>query len=488
MSTSDLALVSATLRRLLTINIARLAGAAALPIEVTCGYPEAQAAANRTVNLHLYHIAEDQFRRNLPGPGSDRENVSTTPLALSLFYILTAHHSAAEALAWQTEQQIMGYALKTLHDFPSLNDDTSLLTVQGTPVPAFLEAFRDTGNIVDIILRPLTPEDAINYWAAEQEQPVRLSAHYEVRTILMDPEVSRSSPGIVYSVGQSVIPRSELALTGSTSELNFARPAAIANGLPPTITVSPARPALDTPAVDPLFPGNARFRLLGSGLASGVQRQLMVRSERWRAAGVPFGEIALAPGPLQATRWGVSFEPDGIDVEIGPKLGYRDAAGNPATVDVLPGHYSAAVELVTDYRPSGGAMRAVTQRSNEVMFTVAPRLHRADPPVVIPGLPAQPPPANESRQRITLRISPNIQLDAGTPGKIDQLDIRLIVDGAAYERRDAFDIVPALNDGCFTVAASSVTFQPFFDAALPALHVVRLVVEGVDAQPFWIGV
>lgn len=487
MSTGNLALVSGTLRRLLLLNMERLAGITAQPVEVTCGYPEAQSSASRTVNLHLYHVAEDQFRRNVPGPGTDRENVSTTPLALSLYYIMTAHHTASESMGWETEQQIMGYALKTLHDFPSITDRTRLLTAGGAVVPAFLEGLRDAGNIIDVILRPLTPEDAVTYWSAEQEQPVRLSAHYEVRTVLMDPEESRQSPGIVLTVGQNVAARVDLALGATSSNLAFDRPAAIATSVPGSIFLSPARPALDTPPIDPLYPDNAKFRITGTGLAGGLQRRLVVRSDRWRSQGIPFGEIAIPTGPAQADKWGVEVRSDRVDVEIGDQLAYVDQAGNPATVTVLPGHYAAAIEIVTGYRPAGAAMREVTQRSNEAVFTITPRIQRTNAPVVIPGVPGAPSPGDEDRTRITILISPHIQLDAGT-SPIDQLDIRLIVDGATYERVEVFQPVPALNDGLFTVAASSITFQPFFDTAVPGVHSVRLAVEGADAQPFWIEV
>ena len=90
---------------------------------------------------------------------------------------------------------------------------------------------------------PLPPEDSVTYWSAEQDQPVRPSAFYEVRTVLMDPEEARSNAGLVYAVGQSVVPRIDLALGSSRSEIVFDRPASIAASLPGSIPVSPARPA-----------------------------------------------------------------------------------------------------------------------------------------------------------------------------------------------------------------------------------------------------
>lgn len=487
MSTADLSLVTGTLRRLLATNIERLAGGGPNVVTVTCGYPDAIAQASRTVNLHLYHIAEDQFRRNLPGPGSDRNNVATTPLALSLFYIMTVHHTAADmTLAWQVEQQLLGYALKTLHDFPTIGDDTQMSTSAGALLPVLLEDLRHAGNTIDVVLRPLTPEDSVTYWSAEQEQPVRASAFYEVRTVLMDPEEPHSNPGLVFSVGQSVVPRLDLALSSSSSEIAFDRPAAIAASLPGSIAVSPARPALDRPAADPLFPDNAVFTISGTGLTGGLSRRLVVRTGRWRGLGVPNGEIAVAPGAAQAGTWGLAVQPDRLTVTVDRLLDYVDVTGAAAQAPVFPGHYSAALEVVVAMRPQGDQTREVTQRSNEVVFTVAPRILGADAPVVIPGDPQAASPADEDRDRITLHVAPGTPLDFGAGNPIDELDVRLTIDGIAYRRIAAFDAVPAANDGTFTVAANALTLQPVFDTAAAGLHSVRLTVEGADAQPFWI--
>ena len=487
MSTADLSLVTGTLRRLLATNIERLAGGAASAVTVTCGYPDAIGSATRTVNLHLYHIAEDQFRRNLPGPGTDRNNVATTPLALSLFYIMTVHHTAADmTMAWQVEQQLLGYALKTLHDYPTISDDTQMSTSTGATMPVLLEDLRNAGNMIDVVLRPLAPEDSVTYWSAEQDQPVRPSAFYEVRTVLMDPEEARSNAGLVYAVGQSVVPRIDLALGSSRSEIVFDRPASIAASLPGSIPVSPARPALDRPAADAMFPDNAAFTIAGTGLAGGLARRLMVRTPRWRALGVPNGEIAVAPGAAAAGVWGLAVQPGQLTVTIDKALAYVDAAGAAAEAPVFPGHYSAALEVVVAHQPSGDASREVVQRSNDVVFTITPRILGADAPVTIAGTPGAPAPADQDRQRITIHVAPGVPLDYRAGHPAEELDVRLTVDGIAYRRVAAFAAVPAANDGSFAVAPNALTFQPLFDSAAPGLHAVRLSVEGADAQPFWI--
>src|ERR1051325_5508740 len=73
-----------------------------------------------TLSLHLYHVAEDPHYKNALGPGNDVPNVAKTPMALRLFYILTAHHETDTNPSFDaaTQQKLMGYALKTFHDFP----------------------------------------------------------------------------------------------------------------------------------------------------------------------------------------------------------------------------------------------------------------------------------------------------------------------------------------------------------------------------------
>ena len=113
MPTSDLALISKSLKALLTNNIERLAGSGAPQVKVAIGYPEDQNGATRTINLHLYHVTEDQFCRNLPGAVGTAD-VATAPMSLSLFYLMTAHHDAVNGKA-EVEQTIMGQALKTIY-------------------------------------------------------------------------------------------------------------------------------------------------------------------------------------------------------------------------------------------------------------------------------------------------------------------------------------------------------------------------------------
>src|SRR3954447_25750877 len=93
MPLADLSLVTSSLRTLMDLNIRRLMGG--IPpgaISITTLPPEKVGAAQNTLNLHLYHIAEDRYYKTAPGRGSARRTLARAPMALALFYILTAHH------------------------------------------------------------------------------------------------------------------------------------------------------------------------------------------------------------------------------------------------------------------------------------------------------------------------------------------------------------------------------------------------------------
>lgn len=152
---------------------------------------------SNTLSLHLYHVAEDPYYKNALGPGSDVPNVAKVPRALSLFYILTAHHETDSNLDVnaETQQKLMGYALKTFHDFPVITDQTK---IDGTFI--LDPDLRGKDNTLQVILRPVSREDALAFWNSEETRTARLSAYYEVRVVMLEPKkrnrpAHRRTPG-----------------------------------------------------------------------------------------------------------------------------------------------------------------------------------------------------------------------------------------------------------------------------------------------------
>ena len=478
MPTSDLALISKSLKALLTNNIERLAGSGAPQVKVAIGYPEDQNGATRTINLHLYHVTEDQFCRNLPGAAGTAD-VATAPMSLSLFYLMTAHHDAVNGKA-EVEQTIMGQALKTMHDFALIRAETAVSDLSGTLHPVLLAGIDDGTTTLEVVLRPLTPEDALAYWASEQQQAVRLAAYYEVRLVQLEPEVPKQVSPPVLSVGQWVGPKPSAQLETSRSAIRFARPAAIGDTLPEVIEISPARAFLDLPPIDPALTENHQFWLIGTGLSGGIRRRVVIIHPDFAALGLPRGEIALQaaapPVAVADARWGVLFADQRVDIAVCPRL------ANPlggAPIQLMPGDYAARVDLVIADQAHGTVTREVVRRSNEVPFRLAPRIRDAQPPVLVPGIPAAPPPGDEDRHRLMLRLAPTFTLTAAKT-------VELAIDGIVYRRIAAFTAVPADNDSTFRCLASRLEVQTDFDPTLTGLHVVRLTVNGIDAQPFWL--
>ena len=70
--------------------------------------------------------------------------------------------------------------MKTLHDIPVITDATEIDTQQ-----IFDPIIRNDNNRLEVILRPVTPEEAIAFWSAEHESTTRLSAYYEVRIVML---------------------------------------------------------------------------------------------------------------------------------------------------------------------------------------------------------------------------------------------------------------------------------------------------------------
>ena len=121
-------------------------------------------------------------------------------MSLILFYILTTHHEVDSVFDSVVQQRLMGYALKTFHDFSTITDRSE---INGTPLLNIDLHGRD--NALEISLRPLTPEELISFWSAEDRMTTRLSAYYEVRYALLEPELPRRLPGIVLRLGNFIV-------------------------------------------------------------------------------------------------------------------------------------------------------------------------------------------------------------------------------------------------------------------------------------------
>ena len=453
---SDLSEVTGAITRLLETNIEQVLNPG-LNVTVVGTPPDRLGdSVSNTLSLYLYHVKEAAHAQNRPGPGSDIPNIATAPMGLDLFYVLTAHQRNNTSFDAAIEQRLMGFAVKTLHDYPVITDATSIANQQ-----ILIGTQRNRNNRLNIELRKLEPEQSLSIWTTGERQFARLAAYYQVGLVLLEPELPRRLPGIVLSVGAIATPMGGVSLTQSRSELVFDLPA-VAGGGQQTLHAEPARPSLNAAPTPP-----ATFELRGEGLGTGLRQRLILRNARWTRLDPPAERVPLDAALNAINGWTVDIRADRIDVQIGAQVTFQPTGGGPArTIDVFPGSYTAQIETVLSERVVVNELRTSTSLSNETAFGIAPRIRGH---ALLPA------------NRIRIDIEPAFALDVALP-VAPPLEIQLMIDGVVYRRRN----VAAPAAGEFRVDPGSITLGAQFQLAQAGLHPVRLSVEGVDAQPYWI--
>ncbi|MGH8563237.1 MAG: DUF4255 domain-containing protein [Gammaproteobacteria bacterium] len=460
--------VTKTLTDLLTQNITQnidpsLTGL----LSVTAIPPDKVENPSNTLSLHLYHVAEDPHYKNVLGRGNDVPNVARAPMALSLFYILTAHHETDSTFDAETQQKLMGYALKTFHDFPVITDQTK---IDGSLI---LDAdLRGRDNTLQTIMRTISPEDALAFWNSEQQKNARLSAYYEVRVVMLEPEKPKTTPGIVLSLGTFLVQIGTPYLDRSQSLVQFKIPQKN-GGTVQRVEATPARVTLDRSATAP--EAHNRLLLLGTNLTIGKSRSLFFK--HWAKLPPPDGPVeqTVVVDLAQNPDWKVEFQTDRVAVKLASTLRHVKPDGTTVDLPVLPGFYSVFIRSVKDEKVINNELKQISVSSNEIGFAVAPRVL---PPIsghhVADG-------------------NGNIQIDLGS--EFDPLDpnlpedaIQVIVDGEVYTDAGV-DPPPSAKEFFVTNAPSNlIRIKPHFPVAVTELeaHPFRLIVNGAESAPFWI--
>lgn len=463
MPLADLFLVTQTVARLLDLNVRAMLRRQGLPttLEVTTMPPERVGAATNTLNLHLYHLMEDAHYKNQPPPGRGEPPVARQPLVVMLYYILTAHHEINDSFDAEVQQRNFGLALKSLHDHPLIDDRLAISPDGGPPVPVMAQALQGRGNRIEIALRPLTPEESLAFWSAEQNATTRLSAYYEVRTIFFEPEPPTGAAGTVLDLGLFVSAGRAPVLERVAALSHFTPPAA--SGLPPqTLELAPARATL----APGLVPEVNRVRLSGSGLAGDGRpgsARIVLRNPAWRERVPPVRAAPLDPALNPA--WAVAIDERSARFDLQGTLTVDLGAG-PVALEVTPGIYAVSIEARRRQETPSGLVRTTTSESNQLAFSVGARIDGVDPPGAL--------------GRRTVRVVNLFDMTAAA------LETQLAVDGILYEEVADFAPPPADNRGLFRRLPGAVELQPLYDAAAPGAHPVRLVINGGESQPFWI--
>lgn len=150
-------------------------------VAVTVGLPDKESDEGRRVNLFLYQVVESPYLKNMDLPGATSPGAyGTPPLSLDLHYLVTAYGESDEGDQFEA-QQILGDAMRTLHDRAYLNGSILDASLQG----AFERA--------KITLMPLTLEDLTKIWTA-LSTPYRVSAGYKVTVVQIESRQQKSFP------------------------------------------------------------------------------------------------------------------------------------------------------------------------------------------------------------------------------------------------------------------------------------------------------
>jgi len=159
--------------------------------------PPGGAAVNQ-LNLFLYHVAPNPGWRNRDLPSRDGEGarVSNPPLALDLFYLLTAYGDKD----FQAEI-LLGYAMQLFHETPVLTRDAIRAALIGSNPPVtggvLPDGFKtlvaaDLAEQIEqikIVPQTMSTEEMSKLWTA-LSTPYRPTAAYQVSVVLIESKKS----------------------------------------------------------------------------------------------------------------------------------------------------------------------------------------------------------------------------------------------------------------------------------------------------------
>jgi len=424
MAILDVSLVTKAIRRLLEESVKNSPAWNPRPDPTVSVLPPDKLKSG-SLGLYLYHVAEDSHFKNQPAAGTSADPVPVrhNPMGLNLFYLLTTDGVVDEDNKVYDAQLLLGLALKTLHDYPELTDKTK---VHG------LELFEAVGlsktdTRLKISMQPLAHNEAVTYWTAGQS-PLRLSAYYQVYVILLEPEKPPTRTGRVLDFGVHTFVGGSPRLTGSRNTLSLILPA---TGTTQEVELRPAEVPIGSPV-----------EFTGANL-TGDETNLIIKSGRW------------SQGVTAGLGWGVIAKDDRVQATV------REIIDG---TDILPGIYSAAVQVVNYRLMPDGSRRAFANTSNETPFTITPRIETVGAPdgagnVEIKGHVFQHPDIKVEQIQVFLGALP---LTEGLAGALNPGEYA-VVDEETLELRLAAD-----------TAAGHLPF--------------RLLINGAESPPAWIKV
>jgi hypothetical protein len=186
--------VTATLRQLLSqvaepLPLDPIADADLADATCTARPPDKARTAEdaNQVNLFLYNTAPNAALRNLGMPGSSQSDITISPLALNLYYLVTAYGKDHDDVL---SHRLLGRAMTLLHDHSTLFPADIEKALPGSGLSAQFDKVR-------LAPQPMNTEELSKLWATFQT-PYRISAAYEVRVVLIESSRhSKAGPPVI---------------------------------------------------------------------------------------------------------------------------------------------------------------------------------------------------------------------------------------------------------------------------------------------------
>ena len=437
MPLTDLSLVTTTLLRLLKARVDPLWASLFPPSPPNPPPPVityTSASSTGLVNDHalgmfLYYASEDPHFKNQPPVFKDVPPVRFTPMGLQLQYQLIANApdlGDADSAALRS-QRLFGLALKTLHDFPSLDRNTS---VGGLIFPPELQG---SDNVIRITEKNIPPNEVTNFWTPGN-QSVRLAAYYEVNTILLEPDRPQLRVGRVLRYGIQVFVNGAPRLDTSRTTVKLRIPGESSDR---TVEVASGEAAIGE---------NISFE--GTDL-HGDSTTLVIRRSDWEAP----QEVGFD--------WGVIAGTDSILAQVQSQAGPED---------IVPGVYSAAARVTRNRLMPDGTLRAFPQTSNEVPFTVVPQI------------------TNPAYNTVATAVGNIITITGGVfqHASVQPGDVRVIIGAEPVP----LELSLALTAGHFEIAnATQIRVRfPIAGLVAGATLPLRVIVNGAENSPRWVQV
>jgi hypothetical protein len=309
-----IAAVTATLRNLIEPGLREDVPGAVVTIRPPDKARNGNASINQ-INLFLYHTQPNAALRNMDMLGLKPGETGQPPLALNLYYLLTAYgqnDDSAEPLS----HRLLGRAMSILHDHPLLGSEEIQTALSGNDLYRQVE-------LVRITLQPLSLEELSKLWTTFQTQ-YRLSVAYQVAVILIESLRAARTPLPVLTRGRD--DRGILSLTDLVSPF---------------------------PEIKSVVPPNSQPSVR-------LGEILTIKGNRLDGAALVFFSHPLLPSPIELPPL-----PDGDSEQITVQL--PDPAVDPtASVRWLCGSYTVSILIRRSGEPDS--------TTSGVAFTLAPKL------------------------------------------------------------------------------------------------------------------